>query len=178
MKHRPRRRFAIALITTATATALIGALSSCGSDFEHGPYLRGLKEHYEKVTSRLVAQGVRAHRDDDSWTVIEDGAATYTASEYGVQWIDTDHAFISDIGTPKHGKIASFSVSVGGGYDAAKAGYALNDRSHPEPAHWHDDPDWVLSTIRAAISTDEMKTLIAQAEHYQRLMKTALDELE
>jgi hypothetical protein len=36
----------------------------------------------------------------------------------------------------------------------------------------------VLSTIRAAISTDEMKGFVAQAERYQRLMKTALDELE
>lgn len=177
MKQKPRRGFATALVTTATATALVTTLSSCGSDFEYGPYLRGLEEHCEEVTSHLVSEGVDAHCDDDSWAVIVNDGAAYTASNDGIQSIKTDVASIAKYGILIHGKMTSITVMVGGGYDAPKAIYYLKNLSDPSAFYTGDNLDWVQSTIEAAISTDEMKSLVAQAERYQQLMRAELDKL-
>ncbi|MEN2741327.1 hypothetical protein ABCS02_26380 [Microbacterium sp. X-17] len=178
MKHRPRRRFA-ALLVAATGTATVSLLASCGlSTLEYGPYLRGLEDNCERLTSHLESEGINAHCEEEGWAVIEEAGVKYTLNDSGMRWFETDIAFFSHLGTIKGGKIASFTIMVGGGYDAPKASYPMSDLSKPSAYYWGDDLDWVQRTIEASISTQEMKALVEQAEHYQRLVRTRLDNLK
>ncbi len=95
-----------------------------------------------------------------------------------MQSVATDVAFLTHLGTIKGGKIASFTIMVGGGYDAPKASYPMSDLSKPSAYYWGDDLDWVQRTIEASISTQEMKALVEQAEHYQKLVRAELDNLK
>ena len=83
-----------------------------------------------------------------------------------------------DYGTLQRGKIAAFTVAVGGGYDAPKAIYSMSNLSRPRAFYTGDDLDWVKRTIEASISTEEMKALVEKSDHYQGLIRAELDSVK
>lgn len=179
MKHGAQRRIALALLAAAAGTVTVSLLGSCGpSDPDYRkPHLLGLEEHCERVTSLLAPEGISAHCDKHRWATIDDAGVAYSFSDDGIEQIETDVASIRIVATAFHVKVTVITVMVGGGYDAPKAKYDMRSMSSPSAFYWGDDLDWVQRTIEASISTQEMKALVEQAEHYQQLVRTELDNL-
>lgn len=176
MNPTSRRGLAAALV----GAVLISLLASCGlsAPYDRGPYLRGLERHCERVTTHLVAQGVNARCDEDAWAIIENDGVAYTFDDEGMRRIENDAALIAVLATAFHTKVTVISVMVGDGYDAPKAKYDMRNLSSPRAFYHLDDLEWVQRTIEASISTEEMKALVEQAERYQGLIKTELDNVE
>ncbi|WP_433861910.1 hypothetical protein [Streptomyces sp. L7] len=126
----------------------------------------------------MAAQGVNARCAEESRPLIENDGVTYTFSDDGIERIETDTAIIAVLATAFHTKVTVISVMVGRGYDAPKAKYDMRNLSNPRAFYHLDNLEWVQRTIEASISTDGMKALVEQAEHYQDLIKTELDNVK